>query len=129
MPGPNNALVCKGILALSLSLALPFPALAYVGPGAGLEYVGYALSLAAWVLTAAGALLTWPIYRLLQWLRNGQEFSTKVGEGPDRHVNPGGTESTCQPGPVLATSESTKAESTLSIEAKLSKINSCIRNG
>jgi hypothetical protein len=43
--------------------------MAYVGPGAGLDFVGYALTLGVYGVTAFSAVLLWPVYVLLQWIR------------------------------------------------------------
>jgi hypothetical protein len=47
--------------------------LAYIGPGAGLEQVGYALTLLLFGITASSAVLLWPFYALLRWLRGGKK--------------------------------------------------------
>jgi hypothetical protein len=46
--------------------------LAYIGPGAGLELVGYAISLLAMAGVALSAVLLWPVYTLLRWFRRGK---------------------------------------------------------
>ena len=43
-------------------------AMAYVGPG-GMELVGYAISLMAWIVVAMFLVLLWPLYSFLHWLR------------------------------------------------------------
>jgi hypothetical protein len=45
---------------------------AYVGPGAGLDLIGYTISLAACGLAAFSSVLLWPIYTLLRKLRAGR---------------------------------------------------------
>ena len=69
MPVRNASFLCTIGLALLTALSLAGDASAYVGPGAGLELVGYTLSLAAWGLTAFSAVLLWPLYALLQRMR------------------------------------------------------------
>lgn len=56
------------ILGLSIlfSAGLSASALAYVGPGAGLGAIGAALGLIAAVVIALGAILFWPIRRLMR---------------------------------------------------------------
>jgi hypothetical protein len=65
----NPFTVWKGALALLALLLLAGSARAYVGPGAGLELVGYAMSLAAWVGVAFSALFLYPLYSLIRRLR------------------------------------------------------------
>jgi hypothetical protein len=57
---------------LLATLVLAGPSLAYVGPGAGLEFLGYAMSLLAMVGFAFFSLLMYPFYSLLRWLRGGK---------------------------------------------------------
>jgi hypothetical protein len=45
---------------------------AYVGPGAGLELIGYFLTLLMYGLTALSAVLLWPVYVLLRRLRGNK---------------------------------------------------------
>jgi hypothetical protein len=47
---------------------MPTPALAYVGPGPGLELIPYFFSLLTWVGLAVGATLFWPITSLVRRL-------------------------------------------------------------
>jgi hypothetical protein len=57
--------------------------LAYVGPGAGLEWVGYALTLLLYTLTALSAVLLWPVYALLRRLRRGKHPpASPAGDAP-----------------------------------------------
>lgn len=69
MPIRNDALTCKIGLALLTVLFLADSAPAYIGPGAGLDLIGYTLSLAAWGLTAFSAVLLWPLYAFLHRMR------------------------------------------------------------
>jgi len=54
------------IAAAAMLLALQGAAHAYVGPGAGLTLVGSAIGLALALFAALGAVLSWPIRRLLK---------------------------------------------------------------
>jgi hypothetical protein len=65
----NGFTVWKAVYALVVLFFLVDTARAYVGPGAGLELVGYAMSLAAWVGVAFSALFLYPIYSFLRRLR------------------------------------------------------------
>jgi hypothetical protein len=50
-------------------------AAAYVGPGAGMELVGYAMSLLAWIVVAFCSVLLWPIYSLWRRFRKPKELT------------------------------------------------------
>lgn len=56
-------------LSILFSAGLSASALAYVGPGAGLGAMGAALGLIAAVVIAFGAILFWPIRRLMRRAR------------------------------------------------------------
>ena len=50
-------------------LALTGPALAYIGPGGGMEFVTYAMWLVAMMGAAFLSFLLWPVYKVLGWFR------------------------------------------------------------
>jgi uncharacterized membrane protein YccC len=50
--------------------------MAYVGPGADVTFIGTAMTLLAWVLAAFSAVLLWPVYALLRWMRRGPNKAT-----------------------------------------------------
>jgi hypothetical protein len=54
-----------GTVAATLVLALPLPASAYVGPGAGLSAIGALLALLAAVFVAIVGFVWYPVKRLL----------------------------------------------------------------
>ena len=56
MPGRNLSTVCQVLLTLSVLLLGADQAMAYVGPGADVTFIGYAMTLLAWVLAAFGVL-------------------------------------------------------------------------
>lgn len=62
-------LFCAVLALLLLQTVDAPPALAYVGPGAGLTLVGSFLGLCLAVLVALGAVLSWPIRRMLKLRR------------------------------------------------------------
>jgi hypothetical protein len=68
--------VGKVLLALSVLLLGADRALAYVGPGADVTFIGYAMTLLAWVVAAFSAVLLWPVYALLRRIRGGKNKST-----------------------------------------------------
>lgn len=57
---------------VAVVIGLSGPALAYVGPGAGLGAIGAALGLLAAVVMAVGVILFWPIRRLLRRIKRKQ---------------------------------------------------------
>jgi hypothetical protein len=59
-PPRNRFLVVA--LAVSLLLLLPQPVWAYGGPGAGLEFIPYFVSLLIWAGFALAAVVMWPVY-------------------------------------------------------------------
>jgi hypothetical protein len=66
MSGPRLALSGKVLLTSAVLLLWASSALAYVGPGGGLDLIPYALTIMAFALTAFWAVLAWPIYALLR---------------------------------------------------------------
>jgi hypothetical protein len=58
-------------LALSVLLLGAESAMAYVGPGADVAFISYAMTLLAWALTAFSAVLLWPVYALIRRIRSG----------------------------------------------------------
>ena len=75
MPGRNLSTVCKVLLALFVLLLGAGRAMAYVGPGADVTFISYAMTLLAWALAAFSAALLWPVYALLRWLRRRKNNS------------------------------------------------------
>ena len=73
MPGRNLSTVCKVLLAFSFLLLGANRAMAYVGPGPDISFVGNAKTLLAWVLAALSAVLLWPAYALLRRIRGGKK--------------------------------------------------------
>ena len=58
---------------------------AYIGPGTGLELLGYSLSLILWMTAAMTAVVLYPVYSLLHWIRGGKkkpESPAEVGSKP-----------------------------------------------
>jgi hypothetical protein len=86
VPGRNVSTVCKVLLALSVLLLGASPALAYVGPGADLTFISYAMTLLLWMLAAFSALLLWPVYAVLRAIRrrkNGPTTTSSVEAAPE----------------------------------------------
>lgn len=104
MSGPKYSYVGKLLLALPLLLLWTGTASAYIGPGAGLELVAYSLGLLAWIVTMFSAILLWPIYAFLRWLRGSKDKGITAiptdaaeGEAAIQETNP---ESAAAPGPA-----------------------------
>jgi hypothetical protein len=76
MPDRNFGSFGKLLWALALLLLGANSAMAYVGPGADLAFVSYALTLLAWAAAAFSAVLLWPVYALLRRIRGGKNKST-----------------------------------------------------
>ncbi len=64
------AIVAVWTLAATLLLANNAPA--YIGPGAGLEFVTYAMSLLAMAGIAFFSVLMWPLYTVIRWIRGSK---------------------------------------------------------
>jgi hypothetical protein len=69
------------LLAMVVLTVLCSPALAYIGPGAGLEFIGYFSSLIALLVAAFSSMLLWPFYALLRWLRGVKDHSSPALSG------------------------------------------------
>ncbi len=78
----NLCSIGKVLLALSLVLLGTNSALAYVGPGADLSFISYALTLVAWIFAAFSAVLLWPVYALLRRIRSAKNKSTTANLTP-----------------------------------------------
>jgi len=80
--GPRSSLLLVVVLSWSCLLWVPTWALAYVGPGPGLELLPYFWSLLAWVGLALGAVVLWPVQALVRRLRTGQPRAGRAAAGP-----------------------------------------------
>lgn len=70
-------------LALCLCLAgVAAPAAAYIGPGAGISFVGSLFTWIIGILVALFAILFWPIRALFRKARGGRARG-ETGESPD----------------------------------------------
>jgi nicotinamide riboside transporter PnuC len=68
------AALVAGTIALQ-----PTPALAYVGPGAGLSLLGSVIGLLAAIFTAIGIVLSWPIRLVVRRIRNARAAKVESG--------------------------------------------------
>jgi hypothetical protein len=64
------------ILALILLVLPVSPALAYIGPGAGISVLGSLLSILATIFVAIGAVLFWPLRKLMKRRKARRESAT-----------------------------------------------------
>ncbi len=69
MPDRDFPTVGKVSLALSVLLVGTDYAMAYSGPGAGISFSSSAKLLGAFLLAVCLAILLWPLYALLRWIR------------------------------------------------------------
>jgi hypothetical protein len=76
VPGRNRLWTFAVLYAVVFVLVLARPAHAYLGPGAGLDQVAYAISLLAAAGVAFSAVLLWPFYALLRLLRRKPPATT-----------------------------------------------------
>lgn len=66
------------VLALSVLLLGADNALAYVGPGVDVSFIGQFMALAWFALAAFLSVLTWPIYALIRKVR-GRRSQAELG--------------------------------------------------
>jgi hypothetical protein len=64
------------ILLVFILLASVSPAPAYIGPGAGISVLGSLLSILATVFVAIGAVLFWPLRKLMKRRKARRESGT-----------------------------------------------------
>jgi hypothetical protein len=65
--------VLLAALSLSFLAILPAPAQSYIGPGSGVEFIPQFLALLAFIGTAAGAILLWPFFTILRFIREKKD--------------------------------------------------------
>lgn len=68
------------IFVFLLVILIPQPAMAYVGPGAGIAALGAFLAIVAGVIAAIFGFLWYPIKRLLRKRKQSKSKDTKEGE-------------------------------------------------
>jgi len=85
----NPLIAVKFLLAVLFVMLAADHAFAYIGPGPGLEFIGYFTSMAALMLAAFSAVLLWPFYALLRWLRGSKDHPSPSLSGSHPIVRPG----------------------------------------
>ena len=88
MLDPERAAVVRALLALSFVLLAAAPVLAYGGPGAGVEFIGYFLALLTWLGMCFSAVFLWPIYALLRKIRGRKNQTTPELPPPQDAAQP-----------------------------------------
>src|SRR5262245_14820576 len=77
MPAAMIAVISRCIAAAFVAavlVALPEPAHAYIGPGAGFAFAGSLLAMVAAIGLALGSILLWPITFIWRTIRVGNPF-------------------------------------------------------
>lgn len=74
----------KNTLLIACLLSLSVPALAYVGPGAGISVLGSLLGILATIVIAIGAIVMWPLRKALKRRRRNAEASEAAAAGGER---------------------------------------------
>jgi len=75
------------VLALPVLLLDASSAMAYVGPGADVAFISYAMTLLAWGMTAFSAVLLWPLYALIRKIR-GRRSQAELGNQEKSAASP-----------------------------------------
>jgi type VI protein secretion system component VasK len=80
MTALNTNIPATLIAALALWLA-PLPALAYIGPGAGIGALGAVVGLIVAVVAALGVVLLWPLRAAMRRARAGSDHEGRRTAG------------------------------------------------
>lgn len=81
----------KAFLLILLAL-FSAPAVAYIGPGAGISVLGSLMGILVTVFVAIGAIVLWPLRKILKKRRNAAQGETRPAETsrvPDSPPPPG----------------------------------------
>lgn len=73
------------LVFLIIALLLSSPLSAYIGPGAGISVLGSLLGIIVTIVIAIGAIIMWPLRKLLKKRRAGPSAETSGDPSP----NPG----------------------------------------
>lgn len=86
LPVVRTSSARRTLAAVALLLAST-PAIAYVGPGAGLSLAGAVWGLVVAVVAAVGFIVLWPIRRHLKRRRAGRVSDTEYNAQPDSEAD------------------------------------------
>jgi hypothetical protein len=73
VPGRSRSFLAIMVTTLLVLLLAANPALAYLGPGTGLEFVPYFMAVLATVGVAFLSILLYPIYTVIRFFRGAKE--------------------------------------------------------
>ncbi len=94
MSGRSPIALGAFLLVIPLVLLTPGSLLAYVGPGSGLEFVPAFVSLVWWVVVAFSAVLLYPFYSFVRWVRGSKPPVNQEPIAPPPPEEPGGSNPT-----------------------------------
>ncbi len=83
-----NGFCIATFVLLAVTCAIPMAAHAYVGPGAGITFIGSLWGLVAVVGLAVVGILLWPFRSLLRRIKHRRQDTLKHTPGVDRDQNP-----------------------------------------
>jgi hypothetical protein len=89
---PRNRFPTVMLWTIIATLVLSNCAMAYIGPGSGMEYFAYALGLIVMMSAAFLSLLMWPFYVVLRWIRGRKapataDQTTATTSGAESNLN------------------------------------------
>ena len=73
----------KILILTGLLMALPLSAFAYIGPGAGISVLGGLLGILTTIVVAIGAILFWPVRKMLKRKKSAAAAETDPEAEPD----------------------------------------------
>lgn len=71
------------IVLLAIALLISAPAAAYIGPGAGISVLGSLLGILATIVVAIGAIVMWPLRKMLKKRRQAAADNAQTSEEAD----------------------------------------------
>ena len=86
MPGPDHACAFKVVLALVVLLLGANPAMAYAGPGVDVTFINTAMTFLLWVGAMFSAVLLWPVYTLMGWIRRRKNKAPSPETAPEETI-------------------------------------------
>ena len=86
MPGRELSTACKVLSALVVLLLGANPAMAYAGPGVDVTFINTAMTLVLWVGAMFSAVLLWPVYTLMGWIRRRKNKAPSPETAPEETI-------------------------------------------